>query len=189
MEVPADRLVIEPGARLDFLRLSQYLYELLQLEYAYMQREIAVLCIGSVDCVGDALGPLVGSELKAAGARVFGTLETPVHAQSLVSALQRVHGGAQKPVVIAVDACLGRGAEIGNVEAWRGGLRAGLALGKPLPKVGDIAVVGVVGADSASNFAALRGASLPTVVRLSKTIARALAVLLCRVEDEKRRDG
>lgn len=186
MEKRTDHFVIEPDTRLDFLRLFQYLYEVLRPNYAYLQREIAVLCIGSVECIGDALGPLVGSELEAAGTRAFGTLEAPVHARSLTETLRRVRETLRDPIVIAVDACVGNSAEIGNVESWQGSLRAGLALGKPLPEVGDIAVVGIVGADSQANFATLRRAPLPTVMRLSKTISRGLAVLLRRVEDEKR---
>lgn len=187
MERRTDHLVIAPGSRLGFLHVSQYLYELLRRDYAYAEREIAVLCIGSVDCVGDALGPLVGSELEAFGARVFGTLDAPVHARELAAALQRIREGGADPVVIAVDACVGPRAEIGNVECWQGSLRAGLALGKPLPEAGDIAVVGIVGADSPANFTTLRHAPLPTVVRLSKAIGQALAVLLHRIESEKRR--
>ena len=112
-----------------------------------------VFCIGSDRVTGDCVGPLVGHLLDESGIKVFGGLASPVTALNIEESfglLRRRHPDA---FVIAVDSALGTDAEIGSVMFMPRGLRPAAAVGKELPSVGDIGIVGVVssrrlGADS-----------------------------------------
>ena len=115
--------------------------------------ETVALCIGSDRVTGDCLGPLVGHLLSRSGITVYGTLASPVTALNVAEChelLRRRHPGA---FVIAVDSALGTDGEVGSVILLPRGLRPAAAVGKTLPSVGDLGIVGVVssrrlGADS-----------------------------------------
>lgn len=133
------------------------------------------LCIGSDRYTGDALGPLVGTFLKDKGLSfVYGTLDEPVHAGNLVETIDKIYKIHQDPLIIAVDACLGRAHEIGQIEIWEGPIEAGIAVGHCLPKVGHIALVGVVNVGSSTGYLELQSTSLSLVMKLSHCIGEAL---------------
>ncbi len=167
-----DKLTLPMAAEGVRVRLAEQLLYLLRKK----NMPLAVLCIGSDHYIGDALGPLVGSSLKERGACVpiFGELERPVHADNLIATYEAVRRAHPCAVVLAVDACLGREDEIGNLELWSGGLEAGIAVGKRLPPVGDISLVGVVGASRQLGHLDLQNASLARVIALSRIIADAV---------------
>lgn len=144
-------------------------------------RPLVALCIGSDRYTGDALGPLVGSILEERGACiVYGSLDRPVHAGNLVETISIINASYLHPVLIAVDACLGKESEIGNIEAWEGGVEAGIAVGNRLPCVGHISVVGVVNAGSQLGYLDLQSTPLSIVVKLSRAIGEALIGALGR---------
>lgn len=156
-------------------RMSNYIIDLLKKEKSVVDRTIIILCIGSDRYIGDALGPLVGSYLEEhVNCIVYGSLDKPVHAGNLVEVIQRIDQQYYQPFVIAVDACLGKGNEIGNVEIWKGSLAAGIAVGASLPCVGDISIIGVVNASSYIGYLDLQNTPLSIVMKLSKGIGGAL---------------
>lgn len=137
----------------------------------FLFRPIVPLCIGSDRYTGDALGPLVGSYLaENTDCDVYGNLEYPVHAGNLVETINVIENRYHHPIVIAIDACLGHTEEIGNIEIWQGGLNAGIALGKMLPCVGHISVVGVVNSDGNLGYSNLQNTRLSLVMKLSSMI-------------------
>ena len=110
-------------------------------------QKVLVICIGTDSNIGDALGPLVGTFLKERGSRlpVYGTLDSPVHAQNLVKQVGKIKSCHAGYLHIAVDASLSRQEEVGVVEIRNGGLYPGRALNKSLPQVGHISILGKVG--------------------------------------------
>ena len=76
---------------------------------AFPRKAPVIICIGTDRSTGDSLGPLVGSQLNAAfrgELPVYGTLDEPSMPQFAgASAREQVH----PDVVLAVDACQGRG--------------------------------------------------------------------------------
>ena len=163
-------------------RLADHVSRLLRRQEGIAIRPLVALCIGSDRYTGDALGPLVGSYLEERGAcLVYGSLDHPVHAGNLVETVNIVNARYLHPVIIAVDACLGRASEIGNIEAWEGGIEAGIAVGNRLPSVGHISLIGVVNAGGHLGYLDLQSTPLAIVVKLSRAIGEALAIALGRL--------
>lgn len=163
-------------------RLADHLGRLLARQEGLAIRPIIALCIGSDRYTGDALGPLVGSHLEEQGACiVYGCLDHPVHAGNLVETVNIIESRYLHPIIIAVDACLGRASEIGNIEAWEGGIEAGIAVGNRLPCVGHISLIGVVNAGGHLGYIDLQSTPLSIVVKLSRVIGDALVAALGRL--------
>lgn len=163
-------------------RLADHVTRLLRRQEGLAIRPLVALCIGSDRYTGDALGPLVGSHLEERGAcLVYGSLDHTVHAGNLVETVNIIAARHLHPVIIAVDACLGRASEIGNIEAWEGGIEAGIAVGNRLPCVGHISLIGVVNSGGHLGYLDLQSTPLSIVVKLSRVIGDALVLALGRL--------
>ncbi|HHY92098.1 MAG TPA: spore protease YyaC [Firmicutes bacterium] len=146
------------------------------------RRPLAAVCIGTDRSTGDALGPLTGSrltELACPGLIVLGTLAEPVHATNLAEALGRLNQYAAAPLVIAVDACLGRLESVGSITLARGALRPGAGVNKNLPAVGDLHITGIVNVGGFMEYMVLQNTRLHLVYRMAQTIASSIAIA-CR---------
>lgn len=140
-------------------------------------REVVILCIGTDRSTGDSLGPLVGTRLKQldfGGFQVFGTLDDPVHAINLVSVVDHINTRYRNPVVIAVDACLGKADRVGYINVKPGVLYPGTALQKSLPAVGDLHVSGIVNVGGFLEHLVLQNTRLNLVFRMAEVIAMGL---------------
>lgn len=163
-------------------KLVEHLSLLLKYQEGLHLRPLVVLCIGSDRYTGDALGPLVGTYLEEnTQFNIYGTLEQPVHAGNFVETLNVINHLHHHPIIIAIDACLGKSHEIGNIEIWQGGLAAGIAVGNRLPTVGDISIIGVVNAQSQIGYLDLQSTPLSKVMKLSKVIGDAIMKSVHRV--------
>lgn len=138
---------------------------------------LVLLCIGTDRSIGDALGPLIGSQVSEAAGEaytVMGTLDDPVHAGNLSEAVARIQRQFERPFVLAVDACLGRVESVGMLTAGRGSLKPGAGVNKSLPAVGDVYVTGVVNVGGFMEYFVLQNTRLSLVVRMSRVAARAI---------------
>lgn len=101
--------------------------------------------VGANSSTGDALGCFVGWFLQRKGFTGLykGDLTHPVHATNLQEKLTEVWHqcmrAGQYPYIIAVDAAVGRA---GRITVNRGPLRPGAGMGKTLPAVGQVHVMG-----------------------------------------------
>ena len=144
-------------------------------------RPLVILCIGTDRSTGDALGPLIGTELQRAvpaGVHVLGTLDEPVHAANLADALAELDRRYARATVLAVDACLGKAENVGCVSVKAGPLRPGTGVHKRLPAVGDLHVIGVVNVGGFMEYFVLQNTRLSLVMRMASTIARGLLLAL-----------
>ncbi|MDT8901884.1 spore protease YyaC [Anaeroselena agilis] len=177
-----DKLIVNLREGEIVARLAGHCWRLLNRQEGIAIRPIIALCIGSDRYTGDALGPLVGSHLEEYGAcTVYGSLDHPVHAGNLVETVGMITARHPHAIIVAVDACLGRAGEIGNIEAWEGGIEAGIAVGNRLPCVGHVSIVGVVNAGGHLGYLDLQNTPLAVVVKLSRVIGEALADVLGRM--------
>ena len=141
------------------------------------RQSLLVVCVGTDRSIGDALGPLVGSLLLEQGDQPFGvlgTLDQPVHASNLTDTLAHIDGTYPRPLVLAVDACLGRTESVGSLTVARGPLRPGAGVNKALPPVGEIHLTGVVNVGGFMEYFVLQNTRLNLVMRMAKVIARGL---------------
>jgi len=172
----ADKLTIHLSDSKAKSKMFNHIMKLLEKQEEISVRPLILLCIGSDRYTGDALGPLVGSYLEEkTNCAVFGSLDYPVHAGNLVETINTINHQYHHPVIIAIDACLGKNDEIGNMEIWEGGLQAGIAVGNRLPCVGHISIVGVVNAGGQIGYLDLQSTPLSIVMKLSKVIGESLA--------------
>jgi len=169
-----------PSARRDFAVAVQAALS----EAAAAGRVIVVLCIGTDRSTGDALGPLTGSRLRDLNGypHIFGTLDEPVHATNLASALNDIGAAFVNPYIVAVDACRGRLESGGCVTVGRGPLRPGAAVNKELPPVGDTCITGIVNVGGFMEHLVLQSTRLNLVIKMADAIAGGLASGLTAIE-------
>ncbi len=163
-------------------RIEQFIHELLGSLNPW-QREVVVLCIGTDRSTGDSLGPLVGTRLKQLnynGFDVFGTLDQPVHAVNLVSVVEQIKTKYHNPIIIAIDACLGKADRVGYINVKPGVLYPGTALQKSLPAVGDLHISGIVNVGGFLEHLVLQNTRLSLVFQMAEVIAHGLAGSKCK---------
>ena len=141
---------------------------------------VVVLCIGTDRSTGDSLGPLTGSKISARdpGVHVFGTLDHPVHAVNLADTIREIEGRFSAPFIIAVDACLGQAASIGQITLSEGALRPGAGVHKTLPEVGQVHITGIVNVGGFMEYFVLQNTRLAVVYKMAQTIAEGLHMAL-----------
>ncbi|WP_223638855.1 spore protease YyaC [Planococcus sp. 4-30] len=145
------------------------------VEAKQQQREVVFLCIGSDRYIGDSLGPLIGSMMLENGIShpVYGTLEEPVHAFNLKIVLKDIYMKSDNPLLISIDASLGKKEQVGDVLFNEGPLVPGKALEKMLPAVGDYHFQGIVNyLDPFPSSQFLNDTRLHTVMKLAKLITQ-----------------
>ena len=145
--------------------------------------ETVIICIGSDRVSGDMLGPLVGSRLREEyhlPCPVYGAVGESVNGLNLDEYLHMIDLRHKQSRIIAVDAALGKGEDVGKIRLKKGGIKAGGALDRKGEKVGDIGVVGVVAKEEAPKdvYAALLGVPFALVEELAKRIAEMIHTAL-----------
>lgn len=112
------------------------------------EKEIVLICIGTDKVIGDAYGPLLGTLLTDGnfrGAKVYGTLEDPIHALNLENKLFEIMNEHPEAYIIGIDACLGDVKRVGEVSCSFDSINPGKGVGKDLPSVGQAKIVGITG--------------------------------------------
>jgi len=135
---------------------------------------IVILCIGTDRSTGDSLAPLVGHKLqnlKQDSIYIYGSLHDTVHGKNLVETIDKIKATHRNPLIVAIDACLGRMDHVGYINMWEGGLKAGTGVGKDLPKVGDISIAGIVNFSGFMDFMVLQNTKLSLVMKMADMIA------------------
>ncbi len=143
--------------------------------------EFIILCIGSDRSTGDALGPLIGSMLEnnlTNSIKIMGTLSEPVHALNLEQKLANIELNFFSPIILAVDASLGKKSNIGFVELGNGGLKPGAAVKKELPSVGNLYITGIVNVGGFMDFMVLQSTRLNLVFNLARFISKGITCTL-----------
>lgn len=129
-------------------------------QYNKKDQPLVFICIGTPSILGDCLGPVIGSILSNAritaaaptghppfkslmAADIYGTLDAPVHALNFHRTCHEIKKQHQKPFIIAIDAALGNPAQSGYILLKKGPLHPGKGVGKKLPPIGDLQIIGV----------------------------------------------
>ncbi|MHB1611800.1 MAG: spore protease YyaC [Sulfobacillus sp.] len=135
-----------------------------------------ILCVGTDRSTGDALGPLVGTELqtKVPRLKVWGTLDRPVHAANLADVL-RSNPDLSQTRVMAVDASLGKLEDVGTLLIGPGPLHPGSGVNKQLPPLGRYHMTGTVNVGGFMEYFVLQNTRLALVMHMASFIALALA--------------
>jgi putative sporulation protein YyaC len=146
---------------------------------------IVVLCVGTDRSTGDCLGPLVGEKLKRnyflKEANVFGTLKEPVHAKNLEENIDYIYKNIHNPLIIAIDASLGKNENVGKVNLFKGSLFPGAGVNKNLRPVGDISITGIVNISGFMEYIVLQNTRLSLVMQMADVISLGLYMSIKKI--------
>ncbi|ASS67637.1 MULTISPECIES: spore protease YyaC [Paenibacillus] len=149
----------------------------LHLQPVPLDRRIVVVCIGTDRSTGDALGPLIGTQLaknRSPHFELFGTLDEPVHAMNLEETMLEINRKVSKPFIIGIDACLGQLSSVGCIQLGPGPVRPGAGVNKDLPPVGDIHMTGIVNVGGFMEYFVLQNTRLNLVMRMADMMSDVL---------------
>jgi putative sporulation protein YyaC len=157
-------------------RLGFALYRHIRLLNCNFSRPLLIMAIGTDRSTGDCLGPLIGTKLleKDPQLNLMGTLKDPVHAANLEEKLKIVKDRYKDPIVIALDASLGRTDHIGSITLTPGPLKPGLGVNKSLPEVGEISLTGTVNIGGYMEYFVLQNTRLNLVWEMADIMAQSI---------------
>jgi len=140
----------------------------------YITKNTVIVCIGTDKCIGDCLGPLVGSILTENffPLPVYGTLSAPIHALNIDERLDEIYSNHPNASIIGVDACLGDTEDIGEIRIRDYAIHPGKGVGKKLPEVGIASVIGIVDSIDNSELFFSRSIRLSFIMNMAKIISR-----------------
>lgn len=147
--------------------------------------DIVIVCVGTDRATGDSLGPLTGYYLTGlVKSPVYGTLEKPVHAGNLSDTLTEINRIYRKPLIIGVDACLGKVSNVGMLMVNNKPLRPGAAVSKTLPEVGQISLTGIVNfaGGKEMGYVLIQNTRLYVVMKMANVIAEGIYHCLENIE-------
>ena len=167
-----------------FPRAADLLSRALCSVYATPRKPPVLLCIGTDRATGDSLGPLVGHLLKQkkvckdGGIALYGDLEQPIHAKNITEELEVIRRIHENPLIVAIDASLGKSAQIGFLKVGKGPISPGAAAKRPLPPVGDLHITGIVNFGGAMELMVLQNTRLNIVMKMASVISEGLDLWL-----------
>ncbi len=177
---------IDANSKRAFLDVSDALFHFIKQSPDFEYNPIVFVCIGTDRSTGDSLGPLIGYKLGSAGQKyrnifIHGTLENPVHAKNLNEVMEEIKQTYKKPLIIAIDACLGRMNHVGWISVGQGPIRPGSGVNKQLEPVGDIHITGIVNFGGFMDFIILQNTRLGVVMKLADIISLGIKYALKKV--------
>ncbi|GIM29688.1 spore protease YyaC [Clostridium polyendosporum] len=151
-------------------------YEIAYFLKDYMNKNLVIVCIGTDKCIGDCLGPLVGTMLKERfiPLPVYGTISSPIHALNLDKKLNEIYLNHPNACIIGIDACLGDSNSIGEIHTRDYPIHPGKGVGKTLPDVGDASIIGIVDSSENAEIFTSRSIRLSLIMDMAKVIVDAL---------------
>lgn len=146
----------------------------------YIDDSTIIACIGTDKCIGDCLGPLVGSILKERNfpLLVFGSLNDPIHALNIEDKLSEINKLYKNRTIIGIDACLGEPEDIGKIVVRNTPIFPGKGIGRDLPSIGNISIVGIVHNCNDSQALSARNIRLNFIMDMAKKIASSLELAI-----------
>lgn len=141
----------------------------------YMTEDSVIVCIGTDKCIGDSLGPLIGTILKDNDfpLKVYGTIDEPIHALNIHNKLEAIYENHEKKHVIGIDACLGVKENVEKLLVRDYGIIPGKGVGKNLPEVGECSLVGIVSNEN-SDFFFNGEMRLATIMQMAKRASKVI---------------
>lgn len=158
--------------------LSDHLSDYLIEQDPVRRKDPVILCVGTDRSTGDCLGPLVGWHLrrKNFSLPVYGTLDDPVHAGNLPEKIDLIQNRHPAPLIIAVDACLGKLENVGMITLGEGVIKPGSGVHKELPPVGNIYFTGIVNVAGHMEFIVLQNTRLSLVMAMAGLITDSIVL-------------
>lgn len=144
----------------------------------YIIRNPVFVCIGTDKCLGDCLGPLVGTLLlkNNPDLLVMGTLAEPVHAVNIEDTKNFISLTYPEHSIIAIDACIGLEESLGFIQLRKEPVHPGKGIGKHLPEVGSLSIVGIVDSIDNMDFFSIRTIRLGFIMEMAEIISKGISL-------------
>lgn len=154
----------------------------------YLNENTVIICIGTDRCIGDCLGPFVGTFLKDKffPLPVYGTISEPIHALNIDEKLFEINRIHHNPHIVGIDACLGDEKSIGEIQVRDFPIHPGKGVGKSLPLVGEISIIGIVDSSSTNEVFTNRNIRLDFIIKMAKVISAGIIDAYCLYEDKQK---
>ena len=143
-----------------------------------LDKKIVLLCIGSKNIIGDALGPTVGEKLMHMKLKnkimVQGTLKEPLHYLNIHKKWEQLNTQYENLYTIIVDSSLYIKQYIGRIVLAKNKTILGEALNKNKYQIGNLVIKGIVGEDCKNpqkNIQTLERVSPRVIQEMSQKIA------------------
>lgn len=135
----------------------------------------AIVCIGTDKCIVDSLGPLTGTFLakEKLNIDIYGTLEKPVHAMNISDYIKAIKK-KNYDKVIAIDACLSNRKNQGIIEVREGPITPGRGIGKMLPEIGDVSIIGIVDSSDKEFHDLVQDTRLSLIYEMAEVISQGI---------------
>ena len=151
-------------------------YEIAEGIRDFVKDNTIIVCIGTDKCIGDCLGPLVGTILEdnLFPLPIYGTITSPIHALNIDKRLKEINKLHPDACIIGIDACLGEIQSIGEIHTRDYAIHPGKGVGKSLPDVGMASIIGIVDSCTNADFFSSRSIRLSLVLDMAKTISKGI---------------
>ncbi|GAA0744355.1 spore protease YyaC [Clostridium oceanicum] len=142
----------------------------------YINKDTLIVCIGTDRCIGDSLGPLVGSMLRSKNfpLHVYGTIDNPIHALNIEEKISQIKNRHPNSNIIGIDACLGDKCKIGELQVRDYPVHPGKGVGKSLPNIGEVSIIGIVDSHENNELFHSNTIRLSLIMNMAKTIVNSL---------------
>lgn len=152
--------------------------------------EIVIINIGTDRCIGDCLSPLVGTMLKEKNFSIntYGTIKEPIHALNLEKRLNEIKTKHPNSFIVGIDACLGDEENIGQIQVRDIPIHPGKGVGKTLPDVGDISIIGIIDDSNNSSLFMNNSIRLDFIYDMAKIISESLMMLDQKYIEDKNKE-
>ena len=150
-----------------------------------IDKRIVIVNIGTNIEVFDSVAPLVGSMLQDADTdyEIYGDMDKPITALNVKEWITLINEEHKDDFIIGIDACISKSREIGETYLRLDPIKPGSGVGKVLPPVGEVGILGVV----ARNRQDVRFCSQAKVVKIANDIVDTL-LELDKIRKEERRE-
>ena len=108
-----------------------------------------------------------------------------MHAKNLQETIDKIYQVHANPLIIAIDASLGRSSHVGYYTLAEGPLRPGAGVDKQLPFVGDYYITGIVNISGLLDQMLLQTTRLHTVMSLSDQIFDGIRHFIYKMDHKK----
>lgn len=145
---------------------------------------IVFLCVGTNKIIGDAIGPIIGDNLKKLEnkfMRVYGTTNNTLNFSNAQSIIKKVYIEHKKPFLITIDAALSNKEKKGKIFIGNGLIKIGNALEKNISFYSDITIKCVVGNyfyNKKQNIDELENADISSLLMMSKIVSNGIMNVL-----------
>lgn len=141
----------------------------------FLDKYSAIVCIGTDKCIIDSLGPLIGTMLskEKLPIDIYGTLDKPVHAMNINDYIKLIKS-KNYDNILAIDACLSIKKNQGIVEVRQGPITPGKGIGKLLPDIGDVSIIGIVDSSDKGFHNLVQETRLSFIYEMSEVITEGI---------------